>query len=307
MDLGAIGPAAPGTSLSNVVAGGAPAALANALAAGAAEVLGDSVAILLQDLSATDIAKLIEMIDRPLPAQDTARLQELVRTFLSAATEGDATRAAGALSKIAVLDPTRAETLRADPAMGSIRASVDQLLDRHITLAKLDAEGRLAQATQQANPALAERLAGWEMKPASMILIANRLFDSGGLANYVRAAELAQLVIDNSRWAPGSVNLAPPELVRPPLRGISRRGLPRSSGGIAARVRALWSRAPLLVLLLSWLLLGVTAGGASLLWRRFWPETLPGSVVAIAYEVWGTGFLALVTFAFFARLRKVRS
>ena len=312
MGLGAIGPGPAGTSLSRVTGAGSPAAPApTPVTAEAAETLGDSVAALLNDLSAADIAKLMDLIGRPLPAQDTARLQDLVRTVFSATVEGDVTRALGALSQIVVLDPSRPDILRTDPAIESIRASVDQFLDRYATLARLDAEGRLEQAAQQASPSASERLTGWDMPRATMVLIANRVFDSGGLTNYVLAAELAQVVIDASRWAPGVVSLpAEPQLGRIKSEDAAKEpsgtAVWRASGRMAARLRYLWLRAPLLIMLLAWLVLGIASGFGSLLWRRFWPETWPGSLVELAFQVWGIGFLILVAFGFFARVRKVR-
>jgi hypothetical protein len=303
MDLGAVGPGLAGTDLSRATGNVPLAALAmRPVAGGNSGALDDSVATLLSDgLSAPDIAKLIDLIERPLPAQETAQLQDLLRTFLSAAAEGDAVRALSALSEIVALDPSRPDVLRADPAIGAIRVSVDQFLDRHTTLARLDAVGRL-EAAQEAGPSAPERLNGWDMRPETMLLIANRIFDSGGLANYVRAAELAQLVIDGSRWAPGLDGL--PAGARELARIKSLTG--RQGGVMSARLKSLWVRAPLLILLFAWLLLGVAGGFWSSLWQRFRLETWPGALAAIAFQVWGIGFLALIGYGFYARVRKVR-
>jgi hypothetical protein len=148
-------------------------------------------------------------------------------------------------------------------------------------------------------------------------MIANRIFAAGGLPNYARAAELAQVVIDGSRWAPAVIGLPPtapdPASVqfhdagarlRKMVRQTEAEG--RAGGRIAATLKRLWGRAPLLIVLLAWLLLGTTGGLVSLLWRQLWVETWPGPVAAIAFQVWGTGFLALVAFGFYARVRNVR-
>jgi hypothetical protein len=283
----------------------------------ATEALGDTVAALLQDLSAADISRLIGLLGGRLPLQDSAPLQNLLHTFSSAAAAGDATRAVDALSQIVALDPARADLLRTSPVIEPVRASVDQYLDRHTMLAKLDAQGRLEQASQQAVPSASEKLSGWEMKPATMVTIANRIFDAGGLPNYVRAAELAQVVIDGSRWAPAVISLPPTAANLPPVQLLDAgarlrkmvgqagsEGLP--GGQINEILRRLWLRAPLLIVLLAWLLLGITAGVGSLLWRQWWLETWPASLVAVAFQIWGIGFLALVAFGFYARVRKVR-
>ena len=154
------------------------------------------------------------------------------------------------------------------------------------------------------------------MKPQTMVTIANRIFDAGGLPNYVRAAELAQVVIDGSRWAPAVID-DPPALPEPAaarfrdagarLRKMARQAkVEERDGQMPAILKRLWLRAPLLIVLLVWLLLGITAGLASMLWRRLWPETWPGPLVGFAFQVWGIGFLALVAFGFYARVRKVR-
>ncbi|HXM44677.1 MAG TPA: hypothetical protein VN924_25795, partial [Bryobacteraceae bacterium] len=238
-----------------------------------------------------------------------AQLQNLLQTFLSAAAEGDAIRALSALSEIAALDPSRPDVLRTDPAIAPIRASVDQFLDRQTTVARLDAEGRLEQTASGA-----DRLAGWDMPPATMVLIANRVFDSGGLANYMRAADLAQLAIDGSRWAPAFVSV-PADAPKPvrinslggPKRpgGMPLQGIRQATEGIGARLRYLW-RAPLLILLVAWLLLGIAGGFGSMLWHRFRLETWPSFLAAIAFQIWGIGFLGLVVLGFYAHVRKVR-
>jgi hypothetical protein len=309
MDLGAIGPGLGATTLSRVTGSNPPAALAP-VAAEFAE-LGDSVTTLLQDLSAPDIAKLIDLLERPLPTQDTAQLQDLLPIIVSTAAEGDAPRALSALSEIVALDPSCLDILRRDPAIAPIHASIDQFPDRRTTLARLDAEGRLEQAAHEAGSSGTDRLTGWDMRPVTMVLLANRIFDSGGLTNYVRAAELAQVVIDGSQWAPGAVSLparAPGparikslDAARRPSQAVRRR-----SGRTSARLRPLWLRAPLLILLLVWLLLGIAGGCGSVLWHRFRPDAWPGSLVEMAFQAWGIGFLVLVIIGFLARVRKAR-
>jgi hypothetical protein len=316
MDVGAVGSGPADASTSRVAGGLSVAApAAPPPTAGTAGLLDDSVSTLVTDLSALDIAKLIDLIERPLPAEATAQLQDLLTAFVSAAVEGDAIRALSALSEIVALDPSRPDSLRADPTIASIRIGVDQFLDRHTTLARLDAEGRLEQAEQAAGSFPSGKLPGWDMRPANMLLIANRVFDSGGLPNYVRAAELAQLVIDGSRWAPGlaGIPVAAPDSARmnslyaaKQPGGVARHGVIRAIGKMAARLGPLWLRAPLLVLLLAWLGLGIAGGLGSALWHRLWLETWPGFLAAIAFQVWGIGFLALVGFGFYARARKVR-
>lgn len=73
-----------------------------------------------------------------------------------------------------------------------------------------------------------------------------------------------------------------------------------------ARVAVLWNRAPLLVLLLAWLAIGTAGGLASLMQRAVWPEAWPSWLVDAGFSLWGLGFLALVLFGFYVRVRNVR-
>ena len=73
-----------------------------------------------------------------------------------------------------------------------------------------------------------------------------------------------------------------------------------------ARVEVLWRRAPLLVLLLAWLAIGTAAGLASLVQRKVWPDAWPPWLADAGFSFWGLGFLALVLFGFYARVRNVR-
>lgn len=63
-------------------------------------------------------------------------------------------------------------------------------------------------------------------------------------------------------------------------------------GQVAGGIRKFWARAPLLVLLLAWLVAGLMAAAV-----------VPLNAV---FEAWGLGFLALVGFGFFARVRNIR-
>ena len=113
-----------------------------------------------------------------------------------------------------MLDPRRAETLDAEPGLAAISPEVRQLMSRLASTARLDAEGRLDQATH---------MLGQESQPQIAVLLAGRLLEAGGYANYIRSAELSQFAI----------------------RQVSSV---RPSPGM----RKLWLRGPLLVLLLIW-------------------------------------------------------
>jgi len=72
------------------------------------------------------------------------------------------------------------------------------------------------------------------------------------------------------------------------------------------RIKKLWLRAPLLVLLLLWFTLGFSGGSVYAALRKFWPHAWPESLVAGAFEVWALGFLALIAYGFYARVRNIR-
>jgi hypothetical protein len=286
MDLGPIdithgdpGPAA--------IAGAAPARAGKPHPADSLDVRPDSVATHFGSVSAADIAKLTELIGRSSSASAGAHLHELARS---------------------------AGPPPIDPIQDSTRSGLEQDPHRHAALARLDAEARLALAEQRVGLIALERLSGWQMRPETMVAIGHRIFDAGGPANYARAAMLAQIVIDGTRWAPGvnGVELAAQESVRAGSSDGSRptRETPRASSlwleRIAVLLRSLWLRAPLLVLLFSWFAIGITGGVGSLLWRKLWLSTWPGSLSALAFDTWGIGFLLLVLLGFYARVRHVR-
>lgn len=100
----------------------------------------------------------------------------------------------------------------------------------------------------------------------AVLALANQFIETGQFVNYVRANQLAGLVISWSQ-IPG-----PPDHVE---QNIARA---------AGRIAALWRRAPLLVLFIAWLLLGVV-------------------LLPLAPKLWAIGFLALVGIQFVATVR----
>jgi hypothetical protein len=298
-------------NLSRVPGQGAPAATSGTAAPGDAAPLAAAIdAAVFGELSAPDIAKLIGILELPQLPENAVQADTLVRAAVSAAAEGAITRALGDLTQALKLDPLQAEALRSEPGLESIRPQIDQFLNRFMAVARLDAEGRLSRAAQLLEALGLEKLADWDARPETLILIANRLLDAGGHANYLRAADLSQGLIDAaSRGLPAITNVPVPS----PLvaDGVERDGVPRAAiwrafGAVRkhapSRTRALWRRAPLLILLLAWLGLGIAAGIVFALTREFWPPSL----IDGAFEAWGLGFLVLVVFGFYARIRNVR-
>jgi hypothetical protein len=312
MEVPGVGAGLTGAGLSSLLRGlagpGGPAAAKGDLLAalGNATQPGDAVSAFLHQLSEPEVVRFLAIIERPMPAETVARVEALLRASVSAAAEGNAPQAVAKLAELAALDPRRAETLELEPGLAPLRPEVRQLLARLSSAAHLDAESRLGQATQLLEAAGTRQLVGQEIRPEIAILIAGRLLEAGGYANCVRSAEASQLVINAYSFAPTPAPLPlplddPRPTAAPPARpspGFLRQWLPW--------LRQLWQRAPLLVLLVVWLAIGFGGGSASAIWRSFWPLTWPETLASWGFDAWGVGFLALIGFGFYARVRHWR-
>lgn len=304
-------PGPAGMNLARVPGQVVPAATSASPARGDAATLAAAIdAAVFADLSAPDIAKLIGILDLPQISQNAPRADNLLRAAVSAVAEGAITRALGELTEALKLDPLRAEALRLEPGLEPVRPQIDQYLNRLTAVARLDAEGRLSRAAQLLEALGAEKLPEWDARADTLILIAHRLLDSGGHANYLRTADLSQALIDAaSRGLPAVTNVPVPfplAAERVEKAGVPRGAIWRVFGAVRKharpRMRLLWRRAPLLILLLSWLGLGIVAGVVFALTREAWPPSL----IDGAFEAWGLGFLIMVIFGFYARIRNVR-
>jgi hypothetical protein len=245
----------------------------------------DTVATLLGEVAGADLARLLEMVERPLTPQAAAQVEALFREAVSASAAGDAGKALGQLAALAPLDPRRAETLTSDPALAPLRGAVESLMARLTSAARLDAESRLEQARSVLQ--LLE-----SARPEAAVLMAARLLEAGGYANAVRSSELSQMAIDQCRWAPAPVPLPAPEI----QTGIAA---PPVEGKPLSAWKRLWQRDPLAVILPGWGAVGLIGGGLIALFRDDWPA----SAVALCVEFWVIGLLAVVVFAFYTRVR----
>jgi hypothetical protein len=164
---------------------------------------------------------------------------------------------------------------------------------RAAIVAKLDAEMKLDQAEQAIDLADGRKLAQWETTPQTLLHIGQRLYNVGGHANYLRAAALAE-TIQSAYWGATVIHDQTASPARVSFRKEGRFPRPRafvtaSFKKLPERVRLLWRRAPLLVLLLAWLAAGIFGG---ILFSGF------------GFEFWALGFLALVGFGFYRTIRK---
>jgi hypothetical protein len=192
--------------------------------------------------------------------------------------------AASDLAKLAqILQPTE------------IRIAADQPQAHPATIvAKIDAEVKLDQAEHAIELAGGQKLVHWETSPQTLLHIGHRLYNAGGYANYMRAAAVGE-TIQSAYWGATLI-------IEQPLP-VTRIGLPKYNGLPQSRafavaflrkmpecIRVLWRRAPLLVLLLSWLAIGIAGG---ILFSA-----------GFGFDFWALGFLGLVGFGFYSTIRK---
>lgn len=270
-------------------------------------------------IAAPDLARLTAILQPNSSSEVSARITDLTKDTTSALAQGDRTRALANLNEIAALDPRTIAVLAPDEVLQPIRPEVDQLFHRLTTVAKLDAEGLLSQADQALETPGRTVAIDWQTKPATLLEVAHRLYDCGGYTNYVRSADLAQTIVNPAAvaYSPFLEQYTAPVAAKPaeaieeilpnkPILPSAADTFKALRGAAMPRVQVLWNRAPLLVLLLGWLTTGLIAGPAAILLRTLWPETWPASLVDFGFEVWGIGFLALVCFGFYARIRDIR-
>ena len=286
----------------------------------------DSNAALIGEIAPADIAKLTAILEPTRSPEIAAHVNDLTRDTTLALNESDRVRALANLDQIAAIDPHSLAVLEPEKVLQPVRAEVDHILTRLTTVAKMDAEGWLAHADDALEAPGHASIPNWQTKPETLLHVAHRLFDSGGYENYVHSADLAKTILNTSplEYSPwlaaqgsaaqaiGPKSAAPrieddePRLQRPVIPTVHKT-LSVLRTAASPRIRILWQRAPLLVLLLSWFAIGLVAGTASILLRTLAPESWPASLIDFGFETWALGFLALVCFGFYARIRDIRA
>jgi hypothetical protein len=264
---------------------------------------GDPAATPLGRLTKQDVVKFLELIGRPPLPETVSRIEGLLRASVAAAKAGDVPQALARLTEIAALDPRRAEALDREPGLAPIERDVSRFQSRLASTAHMDAEARLDRAAHLLGSVELKELLRTEPGPRMAIAVADRLLEARGYANCVYSAQLSQSVIDRYGYVPAP---ATPELAAAAAPAGFARALPVWRDRWTARIRNLWQRAPLLILLLAWFGVGLAGGCVSATLRHWWPETWPESALAGGFELWAVGFLALVGFGFYARVRSVR-
>ncbi len=248
------------------------------------------------------VERFLEVLEQAPTPEMAARIDDLMRASISAAAEGNVPQALTTLMQFAALDPRRAETLTTEPGLAGMRAEVGRLLIQLAAAAQADAAVRLGQATHLLQTASPAEPLGQQIKPEAALLLAGHLLEAGGYANSVRSAEVSQMWINQYGFAPVATSLPMAEVSSVPKR--SANASPALRNRWTPRIKKLWQRAPLLVLLLGWFIGGLLGGAISATLRNYWP--LPESLVNAGFAIWAVGFLALIGYGFYARVRNIR-
>ena len=312
MNVGAVGAGAP--NLPDPIIRLADAASANAPIHSPAASAGlgeDAIATILQGLAMPQISDLFGLIEQARLGQDPMLLQGLLRTAIVATVTQDLPSAIGAITKLITLNPERgAQMVNEEAALTPIRGEIRNLL-QHLALgAKAEAERTFAAASQVIETAVPLDAQSLNFDPQYVLVIAQQLIETGQPINFVRAAELGQVIIAIYQTPVIEINTSGVLKKQPFERqtkvadafvSLLQNWLqPRRA---LQRMKAVWRRGPLLVLLVGWLCVGLLSG---VVYYLFWHHPGQAPVNQVALEIWSVGFLALVIFQFIAATRRVK-
>ena len=299
----------------------------------------DVAAVLLSQVATSDLARITRVLQPTTTVDENKILDTLLRKAIVEVATGNAERAIGYLADYAARDPHRAETLPLEPGLEEVGDKIDLMVNRMTLVAKMSAENGLSRA-EQLTSQLTGKLVDWDTHSDVLMKLAHRLFESGGYANYSRTAELTRMLSDAAAARPvvqalaasaaasGATNQIPgvnvpywasPDVTyvapadntfKSPRSGSSNRAIDDIRRNLtdlkeisAGALHQLWNRAPLLVMLLFWFAIGLVGGLAFVIAARIWPDSLFVSIGNFAFDLWGIGFLALVGFGFYVRVR----
>lgn len=232
----------------------------------------DSVGTLLGKLATPSIQNLLGAVEPHRPHNAPELSDVLIRAVGDAIAAHDGPRALRAVSEWVRLNPEGADAVLRDPSLQPVQNEVRGLLAQLGHNARIAAEVVLINAAQLVDARTQINLIPGGIDAADVLALANRFYETGQLANYLRAEALGRVVI-GAYEAPA-----------------------RQSGQFAERLKMLWRRAPMLILLLAWLFVGIAGGLATRIERR---SAAPPSG-SLAFDLWGIGFLVLVVLQFYA-------
>jgi hypothetical protein len=158
------------------------------------------VAALLRELTPADLTRILAIVEPTPVAGIDAQAEQLLQAAVTAAAQHDSGAALHQLQQLVTLDPSRAAQVAFEPGLSSIRPAVERLMIQMSGSAKLHAEARLAEASHRWDTQVVKEAR--EVHPETLILVANRLLEAGGLSNYVRSAAISGYLIDEARWVP---------------------------------------------------------------------------------------------------------
>ncbi|MDQ2777269.1 MAG: hypothetical protein M3Y57_20480 [Acidobacteriota bacterium] len=216
---------------------------------------GDSISLLLKELSPPDILKLLQILEPPVRLESSA----LLATILQAVSEHDIAAVLSTVQEMASQNPQLADSLRSYPGLNAVRPEIYQLLDRLSSVAKFSAEEKLGQAAELVDRHSAMKLLDWDTPPGALLGMGRTLLDAGGLGNYVKADDVAQVMIDALRFLPIPDEVRIAAIIESRRNGqvhASRRSLPWDRA--AFRLRSRWTLILLLLLVLASLLVLLT-------------------------------------------------
>jgi hypothetical protein len=227
---------------------------------------------LLRELSQADLTHLLTIVEGARTPEEQTQAGHLLQEVFAAVAEKSSSHALEQIRQLALVDPARAESLASEPALASIRTSVEQLLTQLTSGAKHNAESRLAEVNRWLESDTAREFPTQGIRPETFVLVATRLIEAGGLVNYQRSTAVSEALIDQARWAPAQY-----------------------ADAVAIEENRANSRIPMRWLFLAWFCLGLMAGGIC-----WWLQANHSDVVA---EIWAGGVLVLACFGAWQRMQ----
>jgi hypothetical protein len=215
----------------------------------------DQVALGLPELSDPAIQAAVH-----LPESQPA-IESAIHIAVEAIAAHDFPRALHAIAELLTKAPDSETRILQEPSLAPIHSGIRELVNNLAVEARTEAHKILASAA----PLIAVQTT--QDNSAAVLAFAYQLFETGQYANYVRAGRLGKLLLGRSQ----------PE-------GAIENRTEKQVSRAARKLGLVWRRAPMLVLLVTWLLLGIF-------------------VAPFSTESWVVGFLALIVFQLVVTLR----
>ncbi len=227
----------------------------------------DRVSELLEKLSLPGLGRILDEVEIEIGETRTAVTEQRLMDARLASAAGNVSKVELKVAEILRDSPASIDALRHEPAFLRIRIEVEAAIRAVVSEFRAKAERSLAEASKTVETEGAAPVPGCGADTSVLLAVAMRYFEVGRLPDLARAHRLAERVS---------------AIHRAGQRQWPFRALVRGQEG-AGRI---WARAPLLVLLILWLIPGLFG------WVPQW--------------LWAAGLLGLVGCGFIARVRRVR-